>query len=330
MSGKDMLSQEEIDALLRQNNDHSDSLQDEHSGETDLESLLSPFEQDTLGEIGNISFGSAATALSMLLGQKVDITTPTVSVITRDELEKEFPQPHVAVHVRYTDGFEGINLLVIKTEDAKIIADLMLGGDGTNLQMELSDMHVSAVQEAMNQMMGSSATSMSTIFNKMVNITPPGIDIIDFSTNQGTEQLPQDDFIIKVSFQLKVGNLIDSSLMQLLPVSFARHMVDLLTGTMTEEEAATTYAPPPSQSSTKSSNESGNSNHYQESSRSNNSSNETKKPNREVNVQPVQFASFEPVKPGKEELANLGLLLDISLQVTVELGRTKKSIKEIL
>ncbi|MDF2962674.1 MAG: flagellar motor switch protein FliN [Paenibacillus sp.] len=241
-NNKDYLSQEEIDALLRQSSgDSSDST----SGEIFVEDYLSSLEQDALGEIGNITFGSAATALSTLLGKKVDITTPKVSVIPREELVEEFPKPHVAVHVNYVDGFDGINLLVIKTRDAQVIADLMMGGDGTGQDMELSEIHISAVQEAMNQMMGSSATSMSTIFNRFVNISPPGIDILNLAEGEGTSALPPEDVFIKISFRLTIGDLIDSTIMQLLPVAFARDMVSILMGGGDIlEETAAAAAPP--------------------------------------------------------------------------------------
>lgn len=121
MVSKDMLSQDEIDALLRGDSDTNDS------SEMDAEKYLSDIEKDTLGEIGNISFGSSATALSTLLNQKVDITTPTVSVICKNMLADEFPQPYVAIRVNYTEGFSGMNLLVIEQADAAVIADLMLG-----------------------------------------------------------------------------------------------------------------------------------------------------------------------------------------------------------
>ena len=126
------------------------------------EDYLDEMEKDALGEIGNISFGSSATALSALLGQKVEITTPTISVVDKKALEEEFIHPYVAVKVDYTVGLSGMNLLVIKQSDAAIIADLMLGGDGIEPNMDLGEIHLSAVQEAMNQMMGSAATSMST------------------------------------------------------------------------------------------------------------------------------------------------------------------------
>jgi flagellar motor switch protein FliN/FliY len=226
-NNKDYLSQEEIDALLKQSSE--DPIDSSSSG-SGIDSYLSSLEQDALGEIGNITFGSAATALSTLLGKKVDITTPQVSMITHEELQDEFPVPYVAVNVNYVDGFHGSNLLVIKTRDAQVIADLMMGGDGTGQLGELSEIHISAVQEAMNQMMGSSATSMSTIFNRFVNISPPGINILNLSGGQGNQEIPQEDIFIKISFRLIIGDLIDSTLMQLLPVSFAKDMVSILMG----------------------------------------------------------------------------------------------------
>ncbi|AEI44331.1 flagellar motor switch phosphatase FliY [Paenibacillus mucilaginosus] len=248
MTNKDYLSQEEIDALLKQSSDNgSDEGGTSGSGFAPItEEYLTSLEQDALGEIGNITFGSAATALSTLLGKKVDITTPKVSVIARDDLMMEFPKPHVAINVNYVDGFDGINLLVIKKIDAQVIANLMMGGDGTNVaEEELTEIHVSAVQEAMNQMMGSSATSMSTIFNRFVNISPPGVDIINLSEGQDMTTIPQEDVFIKISFRLTIGDLIDSNIMQLLPVAFAKDMVNILMGGGSTEEVAAAAAPAP-------------------------------------------------------------------------------------
>lgn len=145
------------------------------------------------------------------------------------------------------DGFQGINSLVIKIRDAQVIADLMLGGAGEPKDEELNEIHISAVQEAMNQMMGSSATSMSTIFNRFVNISPPGIDILNMSSGEGVGSLPDDETLIRISFRLKIGDLIDSTIMQLLPVQFAKDMVSMLLGDVSpaEEEAAVTMAETP-------------------------------------------------------------------------------------
>ncbi|AZN40862.1 flagellar motor switch phosphatase FliY [Paenibacillus albus] len=351
MTSKDYLSQEEIDALLRQSSDEPD-MPEPFDREKELNSHLSSIEQDALGEIGNITFGSAATALSTLLGRKVDITTPEVSLIKRSELDDEFPKPHVAVSVSYVDGFQGINSLVIKTKDAQTIADLMLGGEGKLLGSELNEIHISAVQEAMNQMMGSSATSMSTIFNRFVNISPPGIDILDVNNGGGMEQLPQDDSFIKISFRLRIGDLIDSTIMQLLPISFAKEMVDTLMGGSSEpapapapvstpapaavaaapvppQAPAPTYAPPPTPAAPPAA-------AYMpppmpEYAAAPQMPQTYGAPaGRNVNVQPVQFANFGGAPYVQPEDSNLNLLLDIPLKVTVELGRTQKQIKDIL
>ncbi|MFS0727851.1 flagellar motor switch phosphatase FliY [Paenibacillus sp. 1P07SE] len=358
MTSKDYLSQEEIDALLRQSAGESEEIPAaEASSET--EAYISEIEQDALGEIGNITFGSAATALSTLLGKKVDITTPKVSIIKREDLDTEFPKPHVAVHVHYVDGFQGINSLVIKTRDAQVIADLMLGGEGEVTAQELNEIHISAVQEAMNQMMGSSATSMSTIFNRFVNISPPGIDILDVNSGEGVNNLPPVDVFVKISFSLKIGDLIDSTIMQLLPVSFAKEMVSTLMGGGAEEETAATatsepaaaaptepaYAPPapaappaaaahhapsPQQEQTPP--------FYPDSQPAYGAP--MTPPHapqtygagygRNTNVQPVQFANFQGPSYTQADDTNLNLLLDIPLKVTVELGRTQKQIKDIL
>ena len=226
MKDNSMLSQEEIDALL--NNSWDEEIQVE-------EGSLSDIEIDTLGEIGNISIGNSATVLSQLLNQKVEITTPSVKILLKNQLNEEFPQPYVAVVVDYTKGFSGSNLLVIKERDALIIADLMMGGDGNPEQTELNEIHLSALQEAMNQMMGSAATSMSTIFQKRVEISPPLVDFLNIPEGVGIENIPSEDPVVKVSFQLKVGNLIDSQIMQILPITFAKGLASEAMGGNADE-----------------------------------------------------------------------------------------------
>ncbi|MDQ0337273.1 flagellar motor switch protein FliN/FliY [Caldalkalibacillus uzonensis] len=333
----DMLSQEEIDALLRQNEDNEDQNEKGMSGE--VNEYLSSFEQDAFGEIGNISFGSASTALSTLLNQKVDITTPRISLLHTDRLEEEFPKPHVAVHVNYTEGFKGLNLLVIKMEDACIIADLMMGGDGTNPDPELNEIHTSAIQEAMNQMMGSAATSLSTIFNKRIDISPPGIDIFDVSSPDFKHPILEEKILLKVAFKMCVGELIDSEIMQLIPIPFSKEMVQLLMNPGESQEKQVSSAGEPNQTIHNGDRQTGSPNatqaekHVSESNLgSSQMSSSVQKNNRtqQPSVQPVEFAEFDSKASLTSQPKNLELLMDIPLQVTVELGRTKRSIKEIL
>ncbi|MCZ0702572.1 flagellar motor switch protein FliN/FliY [Natronobacillus azotifigens] len=326
MMNDGMLSQDEIDALLNNADDEGSTETD--SGEEDISAIMSEIERDALGEIGNISFGSSATTLATLLNQKVDITTPTISVIKRSDLENEFPQPHVGVEVEYTDGFEGANIFVLKSNDAAIIADLMLGGDGQTDAVELNEIHMSAVQEAMNQMMGTAATSMSTVFTKRVDISPPSIMMLDVKEDGSNQYLPPDDVLIKVSFQLQIGDLIDSSIMQLLPVGFAKEMVDGLLNAPTEQPVEQTQETVTKPSSTSSTNEQVTQTEQTQQSRSPRNIGEPSQTTGDI--QSASFSSFEEVQLPQAEKKNLDMLLDIPLQVTVELGRTKRAVRDIL
>lgn len=320
-----MLSQEEIDALLSKDASDSSAI-DEEDG---AEDLLTNIEKDTLGEIGNISFSNAATALSELLNQKVEITTPKISYIKKSELSNEFPYPHVSVLVSYTQGFEGTNVLLVKSEDASVIADLMLGGDGRNPQNEIDDVHLSAVQEAMNQMMGSSATSLSAMFGKRVDISPPLAEILDVKKENWKDDVPDEDLFIKVSFSLKIGDLVDSNIMQLVPVDFAQSLVAELVDLNNEE----TNPEQENEASVSQQSESvGTSAERGEATNTDfqgaqGASNRVKKP--VTNVQSAAFREFDTV-PENHSTRNIDLLLDVPLRMTVELGRTRKRIKDIL
>ena len=315
-----------------------------------IDDTFTDMEKDAIGEIGNISMGSAATTLSVLLGHKVSITTPFVSIDTLKTIQDNYPLPYLIAEVGYTIGIDGNNILAIQANDACIIADLMMGGDGTAPPQDLNEIHMSAVGEAMNQMMGAVATSLSTMFSKKVDISPPKVNLIDLGTvDTVTAILSQMEPIVKISFRMEVEGLIDSEIMQILPIDIAKEMVEALmkqSAPEPEPEPAPAAAPPPmappppppmaaapppmappppppmaaapapqpvmaapppmaapyaSQSIVA------------------------------ANV-PVQPAQFTPLATGPVQVnqANIGLILDVPLQVTVELGRTHKSIKEIL
>ena len=310
------LSQDEIDALLKGGS----------NDDIEPDTILSAMEQDAIGEIGNISFGSSATALSTLLNQKVEITTPTVSVIQKSKLNEEFPHPYVAIEVNYTEGFSASNLLVIQQTDAAVIADLMMGGDGTNADPSLSEIHLSAVQEAMNQMMGSAATSMSTVFNKKIDISPPRVELLDVKEGEGTDRIPAEEMLVKVSFRLTIGELIDSNIMQLYPITFAKDLIAELTVPAHEEEPVqeaqvSTPEPQPAAPQAQSA-------PAQQAAPQKRQA--KPKPAAPVNVAPVEFEAFSEPQHTTNQLGNLDMLMDIPLSITVELGRTQRSVKEVL
>lgn len=322
MKDNGKLSQEEIDALL----DETVNLDENENNE---EVYFTDLEKDTLGEIGNISIGNSATALSQLLNQKVKITTPNVKVLPRNKLEDEFPKPYVAVVVDYTKGFSGSNLLIINEYDALVIADLMMGGDGKPEQVELTELHLSALQEAMNQMMGSAATSMSTIFDKRVEISPPLVDMLNIPEGVGIENIPGEDLVVKVSFELIVGDLIDSQIMQILPISFAKSLLsELNRGTagrtaeqIDEAEVAVDTETTTTTTRVESAPRTETARDYEQ--------HEPKQ--QEEKVRPAVFSHFDTeTRDVAKKPLNLEMLYDIPLQVTVELGRTTKFVREIL
>ncbi len=340
-----VLSQEEISALL-----NDDSSMD---AVTDAEGLeqLTPEEIDAIGEISNISMGTAATTLFSLVNRKVDISTPVVTFATWDDIVEAYERPCVFIRIAYTVGLDGSNLLVLKEHDVKIITDLMMGGDGTNLDGELGELHLSAISEAMNQMMGSAATSLSSMLNKMIDISPPSADLVDLKDTLNGEEI--DEFLasrfVKISFKMEIGDLVNSEIMQLYPFSFAKEMCSGVASNMEADNSAAQEAAPapqpapapapapqpmPQQAMPQQA--------------------MPQQPmmgmpmmgqpmmgmpmgdmsqmyaQQPVNVQPAQFQAFSGDFNPITQQENIGLIMDVPLDVTVELGRTSKSIHDIL
>jgi len=321
----DMLSQEEIDALL---GGGGPSL-----AKAQVESLTEE-EKDAIGEIGNISMGTAATTLFTLLNKKVTITTPRVSETTMEALAEEFKDPSVLINITYKVGIEGVNFLILHEQDVKIITDLMMGGDGTKTSSELNDLHLSAISEAMNQMIGSSSTSLSEMLGKKIDISPPEayhdqISELDYAQFGVTKQ----DQVVKISFRMTVGDLIDSEIMQVLPVQVAKQMVStLFSGKKAPEPAPAQSAPKAQKSDAKPVEEKpaakpvpqqGAYYYEEENSRSSVSA-------EKVNAVPLQFENFDSNSSQMYYNNDIDLIRDVPLEITVELGKTGKKINEIL
>ncbi|AWI03662.1 flagellar motor switch phosphatase FliY [Clostridium drakei] len=340
------LSQEEIDALL---NGGGEDTPPEPSEETktseetpeasDKSELpaLTDIERDLLGEIGNISMGSASTALSTIINQQVNITTPIVSITRLKDLKDQFEVPNVALEVKYVSGIVGENLLVMKITDAAVIANLMMGGNGSveGDPKELSEIELSAVSEAMNQMIGSAATSMATMFMREVNISPPVSTIWNDLKSPVAKGISDDEPIIKVSFSLAIGDLVDSTIMQILPIATAKKIVSIMMGQESPEgeapvQQAEPQAAPPQQAPVTQP-------QVQQSQPQQPQAQQViyektieapSAPN--VEVKQAAFQPLAPVGPSGEMPKNIDLILDVPLDISVVLGRTKKNIKDIL
>ena len=325
MSNGSSLSQEEIDSLINSGDDNENS-----------EGQLTEDQIDVIGEIGNIAMGSAATALFTLLNKKVDITAPTVEISSFKKVVAEYTEPFVLVKVEYVEGLEGLNLLILDSKDAAIIADLMMGGSGENIEADakLDEIHLSAVGEAMNQMMGSSSTSISNIIDKVVNISPPE-PIFDVDTDEfENDYFDKEDPLVTTSFDLKIGNLIDSKFKQLAPLKFTKKLIKTL---QENNEGLTAKSDNSMQSSisaevadksTKEKKEQKEEKKVKQTTAKSSSSKQLKSSDK-VDVQEAQFPEFGE----KEEQTlpqNMELLKDVPLTVTVRLGKSKMTISEVL
>lgn len=340
-----VLSQEEINALL--NNDGTSGSGDE---------LLTDAEKDAIGEIANISMGTAATTLFSLVNRRVEISTPVVSFSSWDDIVNDYERPCVFIKIGYTQGLNGSNILVLKEKDVKVITDLMMGGDGTNISGEIGELDLSAISEAMNQMMGSSATSLSSMLNRTIDISPPIAEVVDLKNTLDEGEI--DRFLanefVKILFRMEIGDLVDSEIMQLYPPDFVKDMCKGVTENMeldsqnVKEEApvANTAAAAPQQPVDNNMN---NQNAMNQNMMNQNMANQNManpnmvNPNmmnsnmmgqnnmgQSVNVQPAQFTPFGAMPNQAYQPENIDLIMDVPLEVTVELGRTKKSISEIL
>jgi len=330
----DLLSQDEIDALLK-----GASADDTPSSSIELDE----YEKDAIGEIGNINMGNSATTLSTILGKRVSITTPSVDVISIDELAQEQPVPYVIVRVGYKEGLNGMNMLILKEDDVKVIASLMMGGDGkSGLLEELNEIHLSAISEAMNQMVGSSSTSLSEMIGKRIDINPPEVFKVNL-TDDSIEMSGIDktcDYV-RVLFKMTIEDLIDSNIMQLMPIDFARDLINnMLYGSEGQEsdisnEAENRAAFGEEQHSIPASTYNASDNAQKQSVRAEYEEKthnvEMRANENHININPAKFESFDELNPCKTELPeNIEIIKDVFLKVTVELGRTARSIDEIL
>ncbi|MCR4930713.1 MAG: flagellar motor switch phosphatase FliY [Lachnospiraceae bacterium] len=360
-----ILSQDEINALLAGMDLSNDTPADNEATETNAFSssdseTLTEIEKDAIGEVANISMGTSATTLYSLVNRRVDITTPTVNIVKWDELLNTYDRPCVFIKINYTTGLDGSNILILKEADVKIITDLMMGGDGTNIDGELGELHLSAISEAMNQMMGSSATSLSSMLGKTIDISPPEASLIDINDFNKGEELSSflSGTFVSIQFRMQIGDLIDSTILQLYPLEFARELYQIFMNNQVGEapkKDAPKEAPKeePKMDKTQDNTQTfANNAPYgaptgmpEQAPPYPNMGYQAPPmgyqmppmgyqmppfPQGNVNVSPAQFQTFSQPTVSANSPENINLIMDVPLEVTVELGRTKKSIADIL
>ena len=324
-------------------------------------SLLSDIERDAIGEVANISMGSSATTLYSLVNRKVNITTPVVTLATWENVIEEYERPCVFILIKYTLGLDGSNILVLKEHDVNVITDLMMGGDGSNTDGELGELHLSAISEAMNQMMGSAATSLSTMLGKMIDISPPEASLVDLTAYKSGGEIASflEGTFVKIAFRMQIDDLVDSMIMQLYPIDFAKDLYNTFISSQSGEsgDSAQTAQAAPQQASAQGAAQqtampqtdmnqqmAGNQMNMNQMGMSQMNMGQMGMPQMNMgqmgmpqmnmqsnmNIQPAQFQNFSGDMNTMVSQENIGLIKDVPLEVTVELGRTSKSISDIL
>ena len=348
------LSQDEINALLAgmaagevpqeepQEQASAESAPVQQSAPIMEDVELTDIEKDAIGEIANISMGTSATTLYSLVNKKVNITTPVVSMAKWKNLMEDYEKPCVFIQIKYTSGLDGANILILREHDVKVITDLMMGGDGTNTDGELTELHLSAISEAMNQMMGSSATSLSSMLGRMIDISPPEASLLNLVEQKKPSDIAPflEGTFVKIEFRMQIEDLVDSTIMQLYPVDFARSLYQMFIGNQEMESPASepVKAPapepapyiPPKVEPTPAPQPMGYGMPQMGMPQMGMPQMNMQQPQQNLNIQPAQFQSFNQSYAAMPTQENIGLIMDVPLEVTVELGRTKKSIAEIL
>ncbi len=308
---------------------------------------LSTIESDTIGEILNISMGAAATAVSTLLGRQVSITTPDVAIVKSDELELSSFEPAIGIEIKYVEGLDGSNVMIMRRKDIKAIVMLLIGEVSGDENDELDEMELSAISEIMNQMMGSSSTALASFFGKNINISTPE----PFDPAQVREKIDQyhsHDSVVSVRFALHVEGILQSDFVTIMPIAFTKELVanvmnfvDVPDQGAVEETVAPApavqspaslapapapapLAPTPAPPSPIPPRNNGGQPKVMGS---------TAAPQETVSVQMMKYASFDE-EENSEMLGNssdnFNLILGVPLDVTVEIGRANLPVKSIL
>ena len=307
---ENFLSQAEVDALLKK----------KASAE---ETGLKDTDKDVIGEVGNITMSTAATTLSSIINRRVSITTPRVTYIRFEEIIEECEIPKIVSRIAFKEGLKGNNLLMMNVEDSAIIADLMMGGDGTNANKELTELELSAVSEAMNQMIGSASTSMAQMLGKGIDINPPIVEVWDHKESIDYRKFINEEYICKISFHLSVEGLIESDIMQLYTLDTVKEIVGIMMGEPVAEKKEPVREEPVRTAPREEVYTAQREERREESVKVKQTYEE------EVEVQKPVFA---PIKDTSEpsQKRNLDLIMDVPLEFSVVLGKTKKTIQDVL
>ena len=195
-------------------------------------------EIDAIGEIMNISLGASATAISTLLGTKVNITTPVVQVKNKENFEFRELEPAIGVEIAYVQGIDGKNIMMFSRNDVRIIVSMMMGAEIPEDEFVMDEINASAIREAMNQMMGASATALSEFLGTTVDIsTPISYEITDGAAFKDKYFEGAEENVV-IRFTLEIEDNLKSEFLNIMSVDLVKKLLKPFTAQfgMGEEE----------------------------------------------------------------------------------------------
>lgn len=324
----DMLSQAEIDALL--------SGAPLHEADSDTkQSIFNQHETEVLISKENMGMQSFAAALTTILGQNVSMVVENLQASTWEEMSEKYGSNNTVIVFDLGGSFSCRNVFIIRSEAARQIIRSMTGENDFDSGDALSEFDLGVIGEIMNQAAGSYVTSLSSSINKSVSITPPNVVESYINSETGKDFIDSDEFIV-ISCEMAIDNICKDYLLHLAPVSFARTLLEF--EKQKESSSSATGAGNGGKKPAGIEKASNNISFAQDKGPESNSAYTTRKdtandlqtPKDLVSVQPAKFQSFDEEAKLNLEKKNLDLILDVPLQITVELGRTHKLIKNIL
>lgn len=194
--------------------------------------VLSPLEKDAIGEVMNISMGSAATAVSQMLDKQVEITTPVVDIQRIGDIKYENYEPALLVKIIYTTGITGSNVMVFRQHDMQVILNTLMGiPDPPSDDFVFDELSISAACEVMNQMMGSSATALAEFLGKTIDISPPNATVMEGpDTFRQAMELSDDTEVATITFRLTIKDMLDSEFISVMTTDLVKEIISQFIG----------------------------------------------------------------------------------------------------
>ncbi len=319
----ELLSQNEIDALLG-----GVSLDD--GGDTGLPSE----DQEVLDEVGKVFSGALSDVAGMLTGKEVQTEVLSSEAISQKDYADSFEGARAFIYNLQCDGLDKADAaVVLSARSTLLLADLMMGGDGKDLPEEVNDLYLSASQEGLSQVLGTAFTSVSGLLKGARFVPENASGKLSEEGWMPFAERAAEDTLWAVRLNSSVADVGEMDFAFLMPLenasALAAKIREVLAPPKEEQPAPAAAASPPPQAAPQPQAAGGGAPPMGGGGGMPFGGSPQPVAAAPVDVRSAEFSQFAPEgAPGVP--SNLGLILDIPVRVTVELGRTRKTVGEVL